>query len=43
LEEFKRRFPEFQLEDKLLFQEGRDVMYSKTYARRHRRQEIRES
>jgi hypothetical protein len=43
LEEFKRRFPEFQLEDKLLFHEGRDVMYSKTYARRHRRQEIRES
>jgi transcriptional regulator GlxA family with amidase domain len=39
LEEFKRRFPEFQVEDKLLFQGGKDVMYSKTYARRHRRQE----
>jgi hypothetical protein len=39
LEEFKHCFPEFQLEDKMLFQGGRDVMCSETYARRHRRQE----
>jgi hypothetical protein len=34
LEAFQEQFPWFQLEDELLFQGGRDVMYGVTYYRR---------
>jgi len=36
LEDFKRLYPDFQLEDELLLQGGRDVMTGKTYQRRGR-------
>jgi hypothetical protein len=34
LEAFQEQFPRFQLEDELLFQGGRYVMYGVTYYRR---------
>ncbi|WVZ83528.1 hypothetical protein U9M48_030666 [Paspalum notatum var. saurae] len=37
LEEFHRQHPTFQLEDELIVQAGRDVMYGHQYQRRHRR------
>jgi hypothetical protein len=38
LEEFRRLFPAFQLEDELLFQGGRDVMWGIPFSRRKRAQ-----
>jgi len=37
LEEFKRQFPAFQLEDELLLQGGRDVMWGIQFSRRNRK------
>jgi hypothetical protein len=34
LDDFKARFPDFQLEDKLFLEEGRDVMVGNMYQRR---------
>jgi hypothetical protein len=34
LEEFREQFSDFQLEDELFLQEGRDVMWNKTFGRR---------
>ena len=39
LEDFQERYPTFQLEDELLFQGGRDVMWGKHYSRRARKQQ----
>lgn len=40
LEEFRQQLPHFQLEDELLFQGGRDVMWGRSFVRRkHRREE----
>ena len=36
LDEFRERFPHFQLEDELLLQGGRDVMWGRIYGRRKR-------
>jgi hypothetical protein len=36
LEQFKTRYPQFQLEDELLLKGGSDVMWGKTYSRRKR-------
>jgi hypothetical protein len=36
VEDFKTRFPDFQLEDELLVGEGRDVMVGKVYQRREK-------
>ena len=41
LEDFRSRFPTFQLEDELDFEAGRDVMCGKTYARRRRARDVR--
>ena len=38
---FRERFPAFQLEDELNLEEGRDVMYGRTYTRRRRARDIR--
>ncbi|WVZ95735.1 hypothetical protein U9M48_041462 [Paspalum notatum var. saurae] len=40
LEEFRRQHPTFQLEDELIVQAGRDVMYGRQYQRRHRRDQV---
>jgi hypothetical protein len=37
LEEFHNHYPDFQLEDELFAQAGRDVMVGKTFGRRPRR------
>jgi hypothetical protein len=37
LEDFVQQFPEYQLEDKLIVQGGRDVMWGLAYGRRHKR------
>jgi hypothetical protein len=34
-------FPTFQLEDELVQEEGRDVMYGNTYSRRRRARDVR--
>jgi hypothetical protein len=34
VDEFKARFPDFQLEDELFVEGGRDVMIGKVYQRR---------
>jgi hypothetical protein len=36
LEEFRSHYPDFQLEDELFAQAGRDVMVGKTFGRRPR-------
>jgi hypothetical protein len=36
LEDFVQQYPDFQLEDELLLQGGRDVMYGFTFGRRQR-------
>jgi transposase InsO family protein len=36
LEDFVQQYPDFQLEDELLLQGGRDVMYGSTFGRRQR-------
>jgi hypothetical protein len=41
LDSFKERYPAFQLEDELALEEGRDVMWGRTYARRHRARDVR--
>jgi hypothetical protein len=41
LEDFRARFPSFQLEDELDFEAGRDVMCGRTYARRRRARDVR--
>ena len=38
---FGARFPAFQLRDELVQEEGRDVMYGRTYTRRRRARDIR--
>jgi len=37
LEEFQLRYPTFQLEDELLHEGGRDVMWGKVYKRRSKK------
>jgi hypothetical protein len=37
---FCDQFPHFQLEDELLLEEGRDVMWGRTYARQRRARDI---
>jgi hypothetical protein len=37
LEDFRSRFPSFQLEDELFVEGGRDVMYGNVYRRKNRR------
>jgi hypothetical protein len=39
LDEFQEQFPAFELEDELLLQGGRDVMWGKAYSRRGKRPE----
>jgi hypothetical protein len=41
LDDFRARFPSFQLEDELDFEAGRDVMYGRTYTRRRRARDVR--
>jgi hypothetical protein len=41
LDDFKDRFPDFQLEDELDFDGGGDVMYGRTYGRRRRARDVR--
>jgi hypothetical protein len=41
LEDFTASFPQFQLEDELVFEAGRDVMYGKTFTRRRRARDVR--
>jgi len=38
---FSAKFPTFQLEDELPLEEGRDVMYGRTYTRRRRARDVR--
>jgi hypothetical protein len=38
---FRARYPQFQLEDELPLEEGRDVMYGQTYTWRHRVRDVR--
>jgi hypothetical protein len=40
-EDFRASFLAFQLEDELTFEDGRDVMYGKSYTRRGRARDIR--
>ena len=40
-DDFRARFPTFQLEDELDFEGGRDVMCGRTYVRRRRARDIR--
>jgi hypothetical protein len=40
-DDFRARFPAFQLEDELVFDEGRDVMYECSYARQRRARDRR--
>jgi transcriptional regulator GlxA family with amidase domain len=40
-DDFCSRFPTFQLEDELVFDDGRDVMCGRTYARRKRAHDVR--
>jgi hypothetical protein len=40
-DDFRAQFPAFQLEDELVFDEGRDVMYGRTYSRKRRARDIR--
>jgi hypothetical protein len=40
-ESFTAKFPAFQLEDELPLEDGRDVMYGRTYTRRRRARDVR--
>jgi hypothetical protein len=40
-DDFRARFPAFQLEDELVFNGGRDVMCGRTYTRRRRARDVR--
>jgi hypothetical protein len=41
VDSFRAKFPAFQLEDELPLEEGRDVMWGRTYVRRRRARDIR--
>ena len=41
VDDFRTRHPAFQLEDELVFEEGRDVMYGRPYVRQRRTRDIR--
>ena len=41
IEPFRAKYPEFQLEDELLLDGGRDVMVGRTYTRRRRARDMR--
>ena len=41
LDDFRARFPDFQLEDELDLEGGRDVMCGRAYARRRRARDVR--
>ena len=41
LDSFRDRFPSFQLEDELLIEGGRDVMWGRPYARKRHARDIR--
>ena len=41
LDSFTSRYPAFQLEDELILEGGRDVMYGRAYTRRRRARDIR--
>jgi hypothetical protein len=41
IDTFSAKFPTFQLEDELPLEEGRDVMYGRTYSRRRRARDVR--
>ena len=41
LDEFRTTYPEFQLEDELDLEGGRDVMWGRTYTHRQRARDIR--
>jgi hypothetical protein len=41
VDSFRAKFPTFQLEDELPLEEGRDVMWGRTYVRRRRARDIR--
>jgi hypothetical protein len=38
LDEFRKTYPAFQLEDEPILQAGRDIIYGKAYQRRHKQQ-----
>jgi len=40
-EAFTDKYPDFQLEDELSSEEGRDVMWGRTYVRRRRARDVR--
>jgi hypothetical protein len=40
-DDFRLQFPDFQLEDELVFDGGRDVMCGRTYSRRRRARDVR--
>ena len=40
-ESFREQFPDFQLEDELTLEGGRDVMWGRTYARQRRARDVR--
>jgi hypothetical protein len=41
LDDFRDRYPAFQLEDELVFEDGRDVMYDRAYIRQQRARDVR--
>ena len=41
IDSFVARYPSFQLEDELLVEGGRDVMWGQTYTRRRRARDVR--
>jgi hypothetical protein len=38
---FRAKYPDFQLEDELVLDRGRDVMVGRTYSRRRRARDVR--
>ena len=41
VEVFTAKYPDFQLEDELLLDGGRDVMWGRTYSRKRRARDVR--
>jgi hypothetical protein len=41
LDSFRGKYPDFQLEDELGLEGGRDVMWGRTYSRRRRARDVR--
>jgi hypothetical protein len=41
VEPFRAKYPDFQLEDELVLDGGRDVMVGRTYSRRRRARDVR--